>query len=207
MSEVEAVVPAAITTEAATEPAIAQAPTAAVSTAEVVKATAAPETAATTEVKPPVVPEKYELKLPEGSVLKPSDIERVSSYAKEQGLSQDQAQKVLELEHAATASYAKALDAEFKAKQESWIQTSTNDPEIGGAAFKENAELAYRAVQKFATPEFVKALETTGLGNHPELVRTFLRIGKAMGSDSLVRPGSSDPVGKRSVADILYPSK
>ena len=35
-----------------------------------------------------VVPEKYDLKLPKDSALDSSDLERIASYAKEQGLSQ-----------------------------------------------------------------------------------------------------------------------
>lgn len=160
---------------------------------------------ATSEAQPaaPAVPEKYELKLPEGSTLDQSAIDRVSAYAKEMKLSQDMAQAVLDREHLAVDSYAKALDSQFAAVKEEWKQNGFKDKEIGGDAYRENAELAKRVVAKYASEEFAKILDESGYGNHPELIRTFLRIGKAMAEDKLVMPGAQAG-GKKSAEELFY---
>lgn len=164
---------------------------------EPAKATEAPA------AQKPVVPEKYDLKLPEGSVLDAKSVEKVSSYAKEKGLSNVQAQEILEREHSAVADFVNAQKAHMDEKVSSWQSALTSDAELGGEALKANAELSSRVVTRFGSDEFKKILKDTGLGNHPELVRVFSRIGKSMGDDQLVLPGSQ-PVSKRSHVDVLY---
>lgn len=204
MSEVVAATAQATPTAEATatsQTAEATASTAAATT----ETTQAATPQATSEAQPavPAVPEKYELKLPEGSTLDQSAIDRVSAYAKEMKLSQDMAQAVLDREHLAVDSYAKALDSQFAAVKEEWKQNGFKDKEIGGDAYRENAELAKRVVAKYASEEFAKILDESGYGNHPELIRTFLRIGKAMAEDKLVMPGAQAG-GKKSAEELFY---
>lgn len=166
---------------------------------------AKPETKETkpTEGEKKALPEKYELKLPKDSALSPEHVEKLSAYAKEQGLSNEQAQGLLERESQAVSEYAATQMAKMKEVQDSWLETAKNDKEIGGEALKQNAELSKRVLERYSTPEFRKELNKTGLGNHPELVRVFSRIGKAMSEDQLVIPGVQTP-GKKSIASVLY---
>lgn len=159
------------------------------------------------EAEKPVVPEKYDLKLPDGSQLDAKAIEKVASYAKEKGLTNEQAQALLERENTAVAEFAERQKQEVKAKLESWVNDVKADKEIGGDAFNANAELAKRVIERYATPEFKATLDETGLGNHPELVRVFVRIGRAMAEDQLVLPGKDAAGMKRDPAEILYGSK
>jgi hypothetical protein len=151
----------------------------------------------------PAVPEKYDLKLPEGSSLDASYVEKVASYAKEQKLSNEQAQAVLERENTAVATYVESQKDQLKKQTETWVESLRGDKELGGEAFKENVELAKRVVHRFGSEEFRKTLSETGLGNHPELVRVFARIGKEMAEDKLVHPGSQSG-GKKSLESIFY---
>lgn len=151
-------------------------------------------------------PEKYELKLSEDSLLDSSVVERIAAEAKERGLSQDDAQKLLDRENSAVTSYQKLQEEEYKQRSGAWVDEIKSDKELGGEAFNENAELAKRVTQRFGSEAFLKTLDETGLGNHPELVRTFVRIGKSMKDDQLVLPGAQ-PAPKKTHAEILYPSK
>lgn len=151
----------------------------------------------------PVAPEKYDLKLPSGSLLEKSAVERIASYAKERGLSQEDAQSLLERESQAVSGFAEAQRAELEGKVESWKQEVEDDKEIGGAAFKQNVELAHRVLARYGSPSLRQALNETGLGNHPELVRVFVRIGKAMADDQLVMPGTQS-AGKRPIEEVFY---
>lgn len=146
---------------------------------------------------------KYELKLPDGSPLDPGIISDLTTFAKEKGIAPEIAQAILEKQHAATQGYAERINKEFEAQKKQWVAQVQGDKEIGGEAFKGNVEIAHRALKAFASDEFVSILESTGLGNHPELVRVFYRIGKQMADDKLVT-GSAPGGGKKSPSELLY---
>lgn len=149
------------------------------------------------------VPEKYNLTPPQGSKLSAQDVEEIASYCKERGFSQEQAQSQIERESKLREGFEKQSLVQLAKATTEWLETAKSDKEIGGEEFPKSAELAKRVVSRFGTPEFKAELERTGLGNHPELVRVFVRIGKAMSDDQLVLPGSQtkQPVD---IADKFY---
>jgi hypothetical protein len=100
-------------------------------------------------------------------------------------------------------TFVEGEKAKLAKEQKAWVDESKNDTEIGGDKFAASAEMAKRVVQRFGTDAFKKALNDSGLGNHPELVRVFVRIGRAMTEDQLVLP-SGNPTKQRSAADVLY---
>lgn len=71
-----------------------------------------------------------------------------------------------------------AAHAETVAK---WGADLKNDKEFGGADFEANSGLAVQAMHEFFSPEARKLMDTTGIGNHPEIVRGLVRIGKVFG--------------------------
>jgi len=158
-----------------------------------------------TEEKKTVVPEKYELKLPEGSLLDAKASERIAAYAKSQGLSNEQAQALLEREHGAVSLFAEGQKAELTRLGKEWVATATGDKEIGGTDenFKKNVTLARRVIARFSSDGFLDALDKTGLGNHPELIRTFVRIGKMVGEDKLVI-ANSQAATKLTPEELFY---
>lgn len=152
----------------------------------------------------PNAPEKYDLKLPEGSLLEASEIEKIASLAKERGLSNKDAQALLDDRSKLLDSYAGKQKETWGKETGRWLEVTKADPEIGGEAFGKNAELAKRVVTRFGTPELMQGLNETGFGNHPELVRLMVRIGKAMDDDQLVMPGSKTPAVEKNLADVFY---
>lgn len=154
-----------------------------------------------------VVPEKYDFKVPEGAVgIDAKYLEQVSAYAKEHKLTQEEAQSIVNRDSANFASFVKAQNEQFASEAEKWVETAKNDKEIGGDELNRNVELAKRVVDKFGTDSFKKTLNDTGLGNHPELVRLLVRIGKTMSEDQLVVAGSQSSA-KRTAVDVLYGKK
>lgn len=154
------------------------------------------------EGKPDAEP-KFELKLPEGSLLKPEAVERMTARAKELKLTPEQAQAELERESELVKTFVEGEKGKLAEQVKEWVAESSKDPEIGGEAFAKNAEYAKRVVNRFGTDAFKKALNETGLGNHPELVRVFVRIGRAMTEDQLVLP-SGQSTAPKSPAEVLY---
>lgn len=165
-----------------------------------------PEVKVSDSGKKPDAPVAYELKLPEGSRLDKSQVDAIVSFAKEKGLSPEVAQAVLERESSAVAQHAKAQTDAWNNQAEQWLKQVETDKEIGGDGFKENISLANRVFQKFGSKELGEELDRTSLGNHPELLRLAVRIGKAMGEDKFVSAPKGKGTQVKSAAEQLYPN-
>lgn len=151
------------------------------------------------EDKPQGAPEKYEFQAPEGVELDAQAIAEFEPIAREMNLTNEQAQKLVELQTTIVQKQMQQWDQTV----ESWVSEIKSDKEIGGQALPQNIALAQRAITEFGTPELKAALDATRMGNHPELVRVFARIGKAMAEDTFV--GSNKPSNSnKSAAEILY---
>ncbi len=151
-----------------------------------------------------VVPEKYDLKLPENSLLDASHTEKIAAYAKAQGLSNDAAQALLNREATVVADYAEGLKEKQKQKSSEWVDQVKGDTELGGEGFARNSELAKRVINRYGSDALKKELNETGLGNHPELVRFVSRIGKSMSEDQLILPGKNAGGVSKSMEDVFY---
>ncbi len=179
-------------------------PEAAIADAPVVAAApvAAPA-AVVADAKPAVVVDSkpveivYDLKAPEGV-----DAADVVAFAKAHKLSPEAAQAVLDRD---TVS-AKAQADKIASMPAVWAEQAKADKEIGGAVFEATVGKAKLALDKFGSPALRQALNDTGLGNHPELIRTFAAIGRAMGEDKLVIAAHGGATTK-SDAEIFYGTK
>jgi len=47
-------------------------------------------------------------------------------------------------------------------------------------------DMASRAFAEFSTTDLQKMMDETGLGNHPEMLRVFAKVGEKLGEDSLI---------------------
>lgn len=149
-------------------------------------------------------PTKIELKVPKDSLLSAERVKDIEAFAKEQNLTPEIAQKLLDRESTAIASYQKNQQQTFEAKRSEWAKAAASDKEIGGENFGMNVELAKRALTRYGSEALRKELDTTGFGNHPELVRVFSRIGKEMGNDRFIKGGIPTTPVVRSAAEVLY---
>lgn len=140
-------------------------------------------------------PEAYEpFDLGDGFTLPDAQIAGFSATAKELGLSQEKAQKMMTQFAAMQKSLNQDVARDAATK---WQEQVQSDPELGGQHFKENIATANRAVKQFASPELVGLLNSSGLGNHPEIVRLFVKVGKAISQDKGVVGEASAPSAPR----------
>lgn len=162
-------------------------------------------------------PEKYEaFKVGEGIALDAPINNAFSEVARELNLPQAQAQKVID--KMGPAIQAHQLEV-LKQQEGRWSEATMKDKEIGGVALEENLGIAKSAMEKFASPALTKVLGNynakdnptgLGLGNHPEVIRMFLQLGKAIGEDNRIVPGDStglNAVSDASAASKLYPDQ
>lgn len=134
------------------------------------------------------------------------------SLAKELNLSQEAAQRVVDLQAKVAQKGAEAMKtriAEYYAPvggpPDTWESLAKADPEIGGAKFDENMVLIAQSRDRFGTPKLLEVLTLTGAANHPEVLRFFLRTGKAISEDGFVPARGGNATGV-SIAQRMYPN-
>ncbi|ECF6953719.1 peptidase [Salmonella enterica subsp. enterica] len=154
------------------------------------------------EQKQEGAPEKYGFKPAEGQELDAAALEQFEPIARELNLTNEQAQKMVDLYGTKIMPMVQQQQAEaWQKTTEQWAADVKADKEIGGDKLTGNLSAAQRALAQFGTPELKEYLEGTGLGNHPELVKAFVKVGKAMSEDGMVTGKES---GQRSAAEVLY---
>jgi len=171
------------------------------------QAPATPETPAPEKTdgdgQPQGAPDDYaDFKLADGAELDAEVLTSFKGIAKELGISQEAAQKLLDLQGQLDSKRMQALEAAQAEQSQRWADAVKADKELGGENYDKTVETAIKAVEKFGSPELRSLLNETGIGNHPELVKFCHRIGKALSEDSLVMGGDQKP-GART-ADVLF---
>lgn len=149
----------------------------------------------------PTIPEAYEFKMPEGVEIDKDAAAEFSSIAKELKLDQAGAQKVADV---AVKMAQRQLEEHTKQVQ-GWVESAKSDKEFGGAKFDENLATAKKALDAFGSPALRKVLDETGLTNHPDMIRTFWKIGQAISEDGKVMTAGSG-ANPPSIEQIMYPT-
>lgn len=152
------------------------------------------------------VPDTYaDFAMPEGVTVDSALLSEATPLFKELGLTQEQAQKLVDFQaKQVQASSQSQVDA-FNQLMNDWQEQSRNDKEFGGDAFDENIAVARSAIDKFGTPELKQLLEEHGVGNHPEVIRFMVKVGKLTAED--VPGGTTTPTSKaQDRVSLLYPN-
>jgi hypothetical protein len=150
----------------------------------------------------PEVPEKYDLQMPDGVDLDTAAADEFTAIAKDLKLSQADAQKL-----AGVAANMQLRQAKVHAEMvKGWEDQSKADTEFGGDAFDQNVAVARKAIDTFGSPQLKELLNTSGLGNHPEVIRAFFKAGKAISEPNFRASGTRAPVPEADPAKRLYPN-
>lgn len=185
---------------------------------------------ATTETKPatettkdttkdetkPAVPETYEFKAPEGYTIDPKLLETAAPIFKELGLTNDQAQKLVDIQIAREIAAAKGPADSYAATRTEWQNAVKADPEISAAGLDRVKTDIGRVIATLPTDlqgDFRKAMDITGAGDHPAMVKALWKLsslvtegshvtGKGPSSEGQRAPGTA---AKPSPAAALYP--
>ena len=154
------------------------------------------------EAPAPVEISYTDFKVPEGTEIAEENMAMFKEMAKSAGLSQEQAQKVLEAESKNVQAAKEAAELYKAQEQKAWVDELKKDPVYGGRNLSETVERANRSLRKFGSPELVKLLKDTGYANNAHVVRLFANIDKSTSESRLVE-GVGTPVVK-STADLIY---
>ncbi len=143
-------------------------------------------------------PEKYEdFKLPEGIELDKVALDKFLPLAKEADLSQEMAQKFVDLRTEAGQQEVNRQWDVWNKTQNDWVADAKGDSEIGGANFDENVGLAKKTMEAYGNDALKDLIDITGAGNHKEFIRFLAKVGKDIGEDKLHVSGSVTKEGSR----------
>jgi len=152
-------------------------------------------------------PETYaDFQVPDGQEIDAEVLAEFTPLLKEAGLSQDQAQKFVDLQSRVTEKFAQTQQKAWADQQSVWREAAETDEEFGKGKYDASIVIARKAMREVGSPELAKALEETGTGNHPEFIRFFKRVGDAIGEDGMSFGGSSKP-GEKSLAERMFPNQ
>lgn len=165
------------------------------------------QTTALTDAAPTTPPaevpaEDYTFEMPEGIDLDKAGADEFAAIAKELKLPKDAAEKLVGLE----VKRLQKAQQDHVTLVESWAEQVKTDQEIGGDKLDENLAVARKAVDAFGSQALKDLLNSTGLGNHPEVVKAFYKAGKAISEDGFVRGAPKSPATESDLAKSLFPS-
>ena len=111
------------------------------------------------------------------------ELDGFREFAHDTGLTQDQASNILKL-------YGDIQEEQEESQQNGLEELRTNTTmelqKEWGKNFDGKMDYAKRAFAQFASPELSQLMDESGMGNHPEMLRVFAKVGELMGEDSLV---------------------
>jgi hypothetical protein len=144
---------------------------------------------------------KYALKMPDGVELDAELADALGPEFKELGLTNAQAQKLVDKYIGIQQARAGKQSETFAATVSGWAETAKKDPEMGGDKWDGTVQAATRAVNRLGTPALKEYLNASGGGNHSELIRILAKAGAMIAEDN---PASGGAEGKGKPAEAAY---
>lgn len=158
------------------------------------------------EPQEPQLPEKYELTPPEGLEINDDVLAEIDPVFRELKLDNDQANKVIALAGPFAERLFAAQNDAFQAQATDWAKEAKADSEIGGRNWAETESLVAKALDKLDAPKaFRDLLDSTKLGNHPEMIRMFRRVGALLSEDADLPRADAGAQDKADRLSTLYP--
>lgn len=191
-----------------------------------------PATTTSTDPKPPTdgepkpepakAPDAYTFKAPENYTIDAKLLETVTPVFKELGLTQDQAQRLVDIQVARELALAKGPQDAYAATRADWQAKVKADPELTAAvsgdkvgidAVKLDIGRAIATLPPDLQPAFREAMDITGAGDHPAFVKAMWKFAQAIGEGRPVSGAGPSPQGQikpgakpPSAAQAMYPN-
>lgn len=158
----------------------------------------------------PPAPVELDIKPPDGVALDDKRFQAFKQFAVESKLTKDAAQKVLDMYAENLREYAKTTQNAWATQMAEWAKSAKDDPEYGQQNLGSSLTIARKAIDKFGTKGLKEILDASGMGNHPELVRFFVRVGKSLAEDSVTGAVAGAPsatmTDEEKYLRTMYPS-
>ena len=113
---------------------------------------------------------------------------------------------------AIVALQAKSLQANSEAGSRAWDSLKSQwaaevaaDPEISGQAWLKHEPAIGQMLDKYGSPELRAALDLTGAGDNPHVIRLFAKLAASVTEPGFI-PAPAPADGQQSVESRLYPT-
>lgn len=165
----------------------------------------------------PAVPESYtDFSVPEGHTLDAATIESATPIFRELGLSQEQAQKLVDFYSAKIGEINSANEGYMEQMRTEWREQLKADPVIGGKLDQAKVTIG-RALDRLPTEvrdNFKAAMDLTGGGDNPAIVRAVYELAQMVGEGTHVTGNNPSTHGQSrtgvetrpSAAAAMYPT-
>ena len=164
----------------------------------------------------PVVPEAYSFTALEGQTLDEKLVAEATPIFKELGLSQESAQKLVDMYNKQTGGVQAELVKQVEKVRGEWRDQVKADPVMGKDLDKTLLEIG-RAKDRLPTEiraSFNEAMDLTGAGDHPAIVRALYELAKLVNEGTHVAGGAPSVHGQKpsgqatrpSMASAMYPN-
>lgn len=153
-----------------------------------------------------VVPEEYEdFTAPEGVSLDAEVLGSFKALAKETSLTQEHAQKYVDLAVNLVQKIQEQAVTEWKDKRQQWVDSLKSDPKYGGSKLNETIARAQRALKKFGSQDLISDLLSTGFKDNAGFIKMLANIDEAISEDFSLTSNSTTPKIK-STEEVFYGS-
>lgn len=180
--------------------------------------TAAPETVEAPKpsvINEPEVPafDPESLTLPEGFQKDEAHFAQFTEWAKEAGINQPQAEKLIGLHAEAVKQLTESTTRAWEEQNNVWINEVKADKELGGANLTTVKQTIAKVLDNpdLSDPKFREALDYTGAGNNPAVIRTLYRMaqklteGASVAGEPAARGSNGALAGQsRDLAETFY---
>ncbi len=154
------------------------------------------------------VPDQYDdFKLPEGFEANEAMAKSYGELAKELGLSQEKAQKLVDYYCKSISDRAATEQKNFENWQAEQVKTLKDDADFGGAKFEENIALAKKGLSAVADKTLLEYVNSNFLGSYAPFVKMCAKIGALVSEDSASKVDVSKPSGQMTeeqLADLMF---
>ena len=203
-----------------TETPLANDPAARTETGEIIDRSKPAEPAGNpAEPKPESVgaPEAYaDFSIPEGHTLDAATIESATPIFRELGLSQDQAQKLVDFYSAKIGEINSQNEGFMEQMRTEWRNQLSADKEIGGKldAVKVDIGRALDRIPAEVRTAYKEAMDLTGAGDNPAIIKAMYSLAQLVNEGTPVRGDNPSPHGQSrtgvetrpSAASAMYPN-
>lgn len=151
--------------------------------------------------------------LPEGMTVDKEALDKFAPVAKQLGLSNEGmslvAKTYAEILPDVTQKVVEGLQSDIAATQTQWANEAQElvktDAAFGGKPMAEVQQVAAKSLDKFGGTEFREFLQSTGLGNHPAMVKFAYLAGSLIAEDTTFERGGATAAPKSRV-EKFYPN-
>ena len=146
-----------------------------------------------------------EIKVPEGFVVDESVSKPFVEIVNKFGLPRDAVAELVTLQANAMKAASETSTQVWDKMQEDWTKAVKADPDIGGEKLAPALGKIAQLIDHYKIPELRTALDMTGAGNNPHVIKFLHAIASDLGEGKFVNP-NTPAAGTKTTAELLYPT-